>query len=103
MRPWSEVRCDLEAALIEGGGTTRQLAMRTGWSVGRTREALNNMARAGDVLKTSRREPGVRRPVPVYSRQVRRDAAAQDDAPMVSLIAAWAGVVATGGQGAGQQ
>ncbi len=92
MRPHSEIRIDLAAALVEGGGTTRQLAQRTGWSIGLTREALNNMARAGDCAKRFIRVAGVKRPVPFYERACRRaDAARCNTAPLVSLIAAWAG------------
>ena len=42
MRPHSEIRLDLAAALIDGGGTTKQLAQRTGWSIGLTMRALDN-------------------------------------------------------------
>lgn len=90
MRPQSEIRVCLSAALVEGGGTTRQLVERTGWSIGRTREALNNMAKAGDCRKRYVRVPGVCRPVPFYERAVRASAADLDSAPLVSLIAAWA-------------
>jgi hypothetical protein len=79
MRPQSEIRVCLSAALVEGGGTTRQLAQRTGWSIGLTREALNNMVKAGDARKRYVRVQGVCRPVPFYER-----------GPLVSLIAAWA-------------
>lgn len=90
MRPQSEIRVCLSAALVEGGGTTRQLAQRTGWSIGLTREALNNMARSGDCRKRYVRVPGVCRPVPFYERAVRASSASHDTAPLVSLIAAWA-------------
>jgi hypothetical protein len=92
MRPQSEIRICLASALIEGGGTTRQLAQRTGWSIGMTREALNNMVRAGDAAKPrSVRMPGVKRPVPVYERAVRASDQAANDAPWLDLISAWAG------------
>ena len=46
-----------------------QLAQRTGWSIGMTRRALDNMCTAGDACKPrSVRMPGVKRPVPVYER-----------------------------------
>lgn len=90
MRPQSEIRVCLSAALVEGGGTTRQLAQRTGWSIGLTREALNNMARAGDCRKRYVRVRGVCRPVPFYERSVRTAAVPCNTAPLVSLIAAWA-------------
>lgn len=90
MRPLSEIRLDLEAALIDGGGTTRQLAQRTGWAIGMTREALNNMARAGVASKCYVRVAGVCRPVPFYSRAVAPLDDGEGLAPMLSLIAAWA-------------
>lgn len=89
MRPQSEIRVCLSAALVEGGGTTRQLAQRTGWSIGLTREALNNMTKAGDARKRYVRVPGVCRPVPFYERACRQ-VLVSDSAPLVSLIAAWA-------------
>lgn len=91
MRPHSEIRIDLAAALVDGGGTTKQLAQRTGWSIGLTRRALDNMVTAGDACKSrSVRVPGVKRPVPVYERALRADVHAANDEPYVSLIAAWA-------------
>lgn len=92
MRPLSEIRLDLAAALIDGPGTTRQLAQRTGWAIGLTRTALDNMVRAGDATKPRTvRVPGCKRPVPVYERAVRQvDVVAANDSPYLSLIAAWA-------------
>ncbi len=95
MRPQSEIRVTLAAALVDGPGTTRELAQRTGWSIGLTREALNNMARAGDARKRYIRVPGVRRPVPQYVRAVRADDIAEAAQPYQSLIAAWMGRPAT--------
>ncbi len=89
MRPQSEIRVCLSAALVEGGGTTRQLAQRTGWSIGLTREALNNMVKAGDACKRYVRVQGVCRPVPFYERRCRDAALEFDAAPLVSLISAW--------------
>jgi hypothetical protein len=96
MRPQSEIRVTLAAALVDGPGTTRQLAQRTGWAIGDTRRALDNMVTAGDACKPrSVRMPGVKRPVPVYARAMRAvDAAAGDGAPGVDLIMAWAGLAA---------
>jgi hypothetical protein len=95
MRPYSDVRVDLAAALIDGEGTTKQLAQRTGLPVSRTRRALDNMVRAGDAMKmTPVRVPGVKRPVPVYGRAVRADDMACDAEPFVSLIQAWASMPA---------
>ena len=101
MRPQSEIRVTLAAALIDGGGTTKQLAQRTGWSIGMTREALNNMCNAGDAHKPrSVRVPGVKRPVPWYERACRAaDRQAVSD-PYISLIAAWARPVSAGGRAA---
>lgn len=90
MRPHSEIRVALAAALLDGGGTTRQLAQRTGWSIGLTREALNNMARAGDATKRGVRVPGVKRPVPFYERACRMADELLQAEPHVTLIAAWA-------------
>ena len=87
MRPQSEIRVCLAAALMDGPGTCKQLAQRTGWSIGMTRRALNNMVYAGDARKPySVRVAGVCRPVPVYERAA---PAVQDHCPMASLIAAW--------------
>lgn len=91
MRPQSEIRVTLAAALVDGKGTTKQLAQRTGWSIGMTRRALDSMCTAGDVQKVERiRVPGVKRPVPVYARAVRPDDAAPRSAAGVDLITAWA-------------
>ena len=95
MRPLSEIRMDLEAALIDGGGTTRQLAQRTGWSIGLTMVALDNMARSGVACKHYVRVPGVRRPVPFYTRAQAAPVQGHD-APLLSLIAAWARPAAQG-------
>jgi hypothetical protein len=91
MRPQSEIRVTLAAALVDGPGTCRQLAQRTGWSVGLTRCALDNMVRAGDAAKPSSvRVVGVKRPVPVYVRATRIAAAESCGAHLTSLITAWA-------------
>ena len=91
MRPQSEIRVCLSSALVEGGGTTKQLAQRTGWSIGMTRRALDNMVTAGDAHKPrSVRVKGVKRPVPWYERAVREADDAGRDEPFISLIAAWA-------------
>lgn len=92
MRPQSEIRVDLAAALIDGPGTTRELARRTGWSVGLTMIALRNMVSAGDARKEFRRVAGVCRPVPVYHRAVRAADQVQHSAGFQSLIAAWAAI-----------
>lgn len=71
MRPQSEVRVAVSAALVDGPGTTRQLAQRTGWSVGHVRVALDNMARAGEAYVSHLvAQAGARRRVPVYARRV---------------------------------
>jgi hypothetical protein len=94
VRPQSEIRVTLAAALVDGGGTSKQLAQRTGWSIGMTMRALDNMVTAGDACKARTvRVPGVKRPVPVYERAIRpSDAAAGDGGPGFDLILAWAGL-----------
>ncbi|MEY5099142.1 MAG: hypothetical protein RJA36_1861 [Pseudomonadota bacterium] len=90
MRPQSEIRIELAAALIDGGGTTKQLAQRTGWSITLTMWALKNMVSAGDARKARTvRVPGVKRPVPWYERAERAAAVAPSGEPYISLIAAW--------------
>lgn len=90
MRPQSEIRVTLAAALTEGGGTTKMLAQRTGWSIGLTRKALDNMCAAGDAHKPRAvRVPGVKRPVPWYERAVRADDQPCGAAPLMNLISAW--------------
>lgn len=89
-RPQSEVRVDMMAALVDGPGTCRELAQRTGWSIGMARRALDNMARVGDVRKRFVRVPGVCRPVPVYERGVRMaDAVPVDHASLRDVLAGW--------------
>jgi hypothetical protein len=96
MRPQSEIRVDLSAALVDGPGTTRELAQRTGWSIGLTMIALRNMVSAGDARKEFRRVPGVCRPVPVYHRAVRAaDQVGATSSGIQSLIAAWAAIPAS--------
>lgn len=79
------------AALVDGPGTTVELAQRTGWSIGKTRAALDNMRRAGDVRTVEPvRRPGVKRPVPVYERTVRlSDAIQAAHVPLAHAMAAW--------------
>lgn len=91
MRPQSEIRVTLAAALLDGPGTTRELAQRTGWAIGTTRTALDNMVRSGDaVVARTVRMRGVKRPVPVYQRAVRAiDLQGASTEPLISLIAAW--------------
>ncbi len=90
MRPQSEVRVAVAAALMDGPATTRELAMRTGWSVGRVRTVMMDMVRAGDakVLPGVRRV-GCKRLVPVYARAQRVDAVR---AEVPDLVALWAGL-----------
>ena len=90
MRPQGEARIAVAAALVDGDGTTRELAMRTGWSIGAVRTVLMDMVRAGDacVTRTVRRT-GVKRPVPVYGRAQR---AAEVDVPVPDLVSLWAGL-----------
>ena len=93
-RPYSEIRLDITAALVDGPGTCRDLAMRTGWSLGLVRVCLRNMVAAGAAVNIEPvRVPGVRRPVPVYARAPVRAARAEPAAGgIVDLIAAWAGL-----------
>ena len=67
-RPRGEIRIVLHAALANGPGTTRELALRSGVGISMTRRTLDNMVTAGDASKVdSVRRPGVKRPVPVYA------------------------------------
>ena len=91
MRPQSEIRIIINAALIDGGGTSRELAQRTNGSIRQTMTALDNMVRAGDAAKTRCvRVPGVCRPVPWYERACREAGHAEADEPLQDLILAWA-------------
>lgn len=95
MRPQSEIRVDLSAALLDGPGTSRELAQRTGWAIGMVRKCLDNMVGAGDAVKPRCvRVHGVRRPVPVYARPAGRDVDEDDDCGggVQDLIAVWAGL-----------
>ncbi len=105
MRPQSEIRVTLSAALVDGEGTTKQLAQRTGWSIGMTRRALDNMVTAGDVCKPRTvRVPGVKRPVPVYARSMRQADASRGGASVgVDLIMAWAGLAGPAAHAAVEQ
>ena len=95
MNPCSEQRLALDSALVDGPGTSRQLALRTGCSLVMVQMTLHNMWLAGHVVKLPQRArvPGCKRPVPVYARAVVPvDEADAGQAAMVSLIAAWAGL-----------
>jgi hypothetical protein len=89
----------LSAALVGGGGTCSDLALRVGEPVHRVRVVLDNMVRAGDAEKgVPVRVPGVKRPVPWYERAVLAEL--DDDAPMLSLIQCWMqGATVAVGQG----
>lgn len=91
MRPHSEIRVDMAAALVDGPGTVVQLAQRTGWSIGLTRKALDNMAAAGDAVVLDKiRVPGIRRRVPLYAKASRRSSAlAPGHAPLAGVLAGW--------------
>lgn len=97
-RPLSADTVAIMAALVDGPGTSRELATRAGVAVDLAMRALDNMARRDEVAKLQPvRRPGVKRPVPVYARA--GDASGQDDdeaaqpGGMVDLIAAWAGLL----------
>lgn len=88
MRPVGEIRLCLEAALIDGPGTSRQLAQRIGAGFAAVTKALDNMVTAGVATKGRPvRVPGVKRSVPVYHRAV--PAPQADEQPLQSLIAMW--------------
>lgn len=90
MRPQGEVRVAVAAALMDGPATTRDLAVRTGWSIGRVRTVLMDMVRAGDAAPvSSTRRPGVKRPVPVYGRAQRPEPVRVE---VVDLVSVWAGL-----------
>jgi hypothetical protein len=91
MRPQSEVRVDVAAALLDGPGTVKQLAQRTGWSIGKVRTALDNMVRAGDAREVARvRVPGVKQTVPVYGRAVRvADVIAVGHQAVAQVLGGW--------------
>lgn len=94
MRPWSNARLTVAAALIDGGGTTAQLATRTGLAQLLVMRVLDDMVRAGDAAKAcTTRVAGVRRPVPVYERtwRVEDHHAANDDsaAPLAAVMGCW--------------
>lgn len=92
-RPYSEIRLDITAALLDGPGTCRELALRTGWSLGLVRVCLRNMVAAGAAINLPPvRVPGVRRPVPVYARAPERAFAREPADGIRDLIAAWAGL-----------
>jgi hypothetical protein len=88
MRPQSEIRVAISAALMDGPGTVKALATRTGWSIRMVRAALNNMQTAGDAY-VIQRPPGVRGRYAVYARAV-RDTGPANESPFQSLIQAWA-------------
>ena len=91
MRPQSEERITLSAVLLDGGGTSRELAARGLMSKAAATRVLDNMVRAGDAAKTRMvRVPGVRRPVPWYERAIRQADMASANEPMQSLLQAWA-------------
>lgn len=95
MRPHSEVRLAVAAALIDGPGTCRELAQRTGWSIAAVRLTVWNMVRSGDAaVSASVRRSGCKRPVPVYSRATRAEPVLRDAVP--DLIAVWAGIATLG-------
>lgn len=83
-----EVRDALRLGLVASPGTTRYLAGATGVGVTKAMYTLRDMVVAGEVRVVDRvRQPGVKRPVPVYG--------LVDDAPQASganwdLITCWA-------------
>lgn len=90
MRPHSEIRVGIAAALVDGPGTCRQLAQRTGWSIAMTRTALDNMVRAGQAAKPrSIRVAGVKRPLPVYARPALLSNPTPAHAELSSALQGW--------------
>lgn len=62
-----EVRESLCLQLQAGGGTTRDLALRSGVGVTKAMYTLRDMVTAGEArVADTVRVPGVKRPVPVY-------------------------------------
>ena len=51
MKPYQEEPLALSAALLDGPGTTRELALRTGCAITPARKALTNMGSAGDACR----------------------------------------------------
>lgn len=97
-RPVSAETVALMAALVDGPGTTAQLAGRAGVSCKRAAMlALDNMVRRGEVDKLDPvRVAGVKRPVPVYARAELDDQADESQGVrggVHDLIAVWAGLV----------
>jgi hypothetical protein len=91
MRPQSQCRVETAAALLDGPGTSKELAQRTGWSIGATREALHSMVRAGDARVSQQiRVKGVKRPVPVYVKCVRVLDVATSRSASFAMLQAWA-------------
>jgi len=78
-RPPGEFRQLTRAALAAGEGTARQIAERTGMSVGAARTALDNARRAGEahVVRYERAGPGRRGRLAVYAQTVVGPEAAQ--------------------------
>ncbi len=95
MRPQSGLRLALSAALIDGGGTSRELASRVGADTTAVMLALHDMVRAGDARKARLvRVPGVKRPVPWYERAESAHAGPATHEPITSLISMWVGSTA---------
>jgi len=67
MRPAGAYRIAIEQSLCQGPATSREAASRACLSVVDARYTLDNMRRAGDVVRTTKRVDGVKRPVPVYA------------------------------------
>lgn len=92
MRPQSEVRLAVSAALVDGPGTTKQLAQRTGWSIGLVRKVLDNMAQAGEAYVSHVVvQRGARRRVPVYARKAWVPEVRREAGPALDLSRLWHG------------
>lgn len=90
MRPPGPCRMDTLAALVDGPGTTREIAQRTGWAIGDTRQALKRLRKSGEVVML---EPikarGVKRPVPVYGKAETAPEPQASSADALAMLQAW--------------
>ena len=87
-----EIRNTLQLGLLAGRGTTRELAQRTGVGVTKAMHTLNDMVRAGEVVKLDTvRVAGVKRPVPVYDLATAPAASRGVNWDLITCWAQWPG------------
>lgn len=97
-RPVSAETVAILAALVDGPGTSAELAARCGMERGAAMVTLDNLVRRCEVDKLEPiRVQGVKRPVPVYARAEPEDIeecgeAGQSTGGVHDLIAVWAGL-----------